>query len=161
MKAIASVAMMLVVYGGFLWVRGTSSEKTPSREFAELELAGADADHTGSCYSLSTVLVANGIFGKAPRTWIPGSNQNLWTLSLESIQQGYAGPVHDYQKYTFEKMGEQVRLVSVDVAKGRPADLKSNIDDLLNSPNALGSTPVDRCLKEGGTGYLYQPGKQR
>jgi hypothetical protein len=161
MKALAAPAMLLVVAAGFLWVRGCSDVKSPSREFADLELAGADADNTGSCYSLSTVLVANGIFGKAPRTWIPGSNPNLWTLSLERIEQGYSGPVKDYAKYSFEKLGDQVRLISVDVSKGRPFDIKSNIDDLLSAPNAMGSTPVDRCRTDGAVGYLYKAQKKR
>jgi len=154
MKALAGPAMLLVMVGGFLLFRGCDDEQTPSREFADLEFAGADGDSTGSCYSLSTVLIANGIFGKMPRTWVSGS-KNVWTLELEDIQQGYNGPVHDFRKFTFQKLGGQVRMISVDVAKGRPVDLKSNIDNLLQAPNDRHSTPVDRCLTQGETGYHY------
>ena len=156
MKALAGPAMLLVVVGGFFLYRTLGADQTPSRQFAELEFAGADEAVTGSCYSLTTVLVANGIYGRAPRTWAPGESSNQWILTLESVEQGFNGPVHDFQKFTFEKLGEKVRLISVDVSKGRAPDLKHNIDMLLEAPNDRHSTPVDRCL-HGGTGYHYDP----
>ena len=157
MRALAGPAMLLVMVGGYFAYRAFSPETSPSREFAELEFAGADDASTGSCYSLSTVLVANGVFGRAPRTWTPGATKNQWTLSLENVTQGYNGPVHEFQKFTFEKFHDQVRLVSVEASKGRPQDLKGSIDMLLQDPNARHSTPVDRCMKSGATGYRYEP----
>lgn len=89
--------MLLVVIGGFAIYRLTSKEVTPSRKFAELEFAGADAGHTGSCYSLSTVLVANGYFGRAPRTWT-AAGKDTWTLGIESVSQEYNGPKHTIER---------------------------------------------------------------
>ena len=60
---------LLVIVGGFTIYKATSKDAVPSRDFTELELAADDEDHTGTCYSLSTVLIANGVFGDATRTW--------------------------------------------------------------------------------------------
>jgi hypothetical protein len=147
--------MLLVLVGGFAIYRLSSKEVTPSREFAELELAGADAHHTGSCYSLSTVLVANGIFGRAPRTWT-AAGKNSWTLGLETVTQGYNGPLHEFVNFTFEQRDQQIRLASVDASKGRPTAVDRNIDMLLAAPNDRNSTPVARCLEPGASGYLYK-----
>jgi hypothetical protein len=152
MKALAGPAMLLLITAGFLISRGCSDEESPSREFADLELAGADEAHTGSCYALSTVLVANGIFGNTARTW-SSPRENAWTLGLENVEQGSNGPIHVFQKYTFEQVGEQVRLVDVDVSEGRPDDLKENLDWLLRPPNARESTPVERCSQPGADKY--------
>ena len=61
MKALAGPAMLLVIVGGFTIYKATSKDAVPSRDFTELELAADDEDHTGTCYSLSTVLIANGV----------------------------------------------------------------------------------------------------
>lgn len=153
MKAIAGPALILVVTAAFLINRGCSDEESPSREFADLELAGADEDHTGSCYALSTVLVANGIFGNAARTW-SSPRENAWTLGLENVIEGSRGPEHIFVNYTFEQAGNQVRLVSVDASEGRSTDLTENIDELLRAPNGRESTPVERCGQPGADKYL-------
>jgi hypothetical protein len=158
MKALAGPAMLLVVFGGLAIYRGMSKEEAPSREFLELEFAGADADHTGSCYSLGTVLIANGVFGRATRTWTPGE-KGVWTLGVESVSQSYNGPVHEFQNFTFEKAGDQVRLKSVEASKGRPTEVAQNIDLLLEAPDGLRSTTVDRCKHSGATGYHFKPRK--
>jgi hypothetical protein len=156
MRALAGPAMLLVVVGGFLIHRSVSKEAAPSRDFVELEFAGTDAGHTGSCYSLSTVLIANGVFGGALRTWTR-AGENAWTLGLETVSQAYNGPVHEFQNFTFEKVGKQVRLKAVEASQGRPTDVQKNVDMLLEAPNARHSTPVDRCLESGADGYRYQP----
>lgn len=158
MRALAGPAMLLVVVVGFLVHRVMSKEDAPSRDFVELEFAGADANHTGSCYSLSTVLIANGVFGGVPRTWTEAGG-NTWTLGLETVSQAYNGPVHEFQNFTFEKTGKQVRLKAVEASAGRPTDVEKNVDMLLDAPNTRHSTPVDRCLESGATGYRYQPRK--
>jgi hypothetical protein len=150
--------MLLVVVGGFGLYRFMAREKAPSHEFVELEFAGADAAHTGSCYSLSTVLIANGVFGGAPRTWT-AAGKHAWTLGLESVAQGNGGPVHEFQNFTFEREGRQVRLTSVEASKGRPTDVNKNVDMMLDAPNERHSTPVDRCLEPGAPGYRYAPRK--
>jgi hypothetical protein len=154
MRALAGPAMILVMAGVYLIHHLTSKEDAPSREFTELEFAGADYQHTGSCYSLSTVLVVNRFFSGAVRSW-SSPREDAWTLALDSIVQGNGGPTQISRKFTFEKDGDQVRLASVEASEKLPTDLKTNVDVLLESPRALRSTPVERCQKEGATGYLF------
>jgi len=161
MRALAGPAMLLVIVGGFTIYKSVSKADGPSRNFTELELAANDADHSGTCYALSTVLIANGLFGNAARTWTApdGENENKWKLELENVIQGYNGPEREFQHFTFEKFGEQVRLVAVDASKGRPTEVDWNIDQLISAAHARRSTPVDRCARDGGTGYQYPPKK--
>ena len=152
--------MLLVMVGGFIAYKTMSKEAAPSRDFVGLELAAEDEDHSGTCYSLSTVLVANGIFGNALRTWTPHENdERKWTLMIESIRQDSNGPAREFQEFTFEKFGQQVRLVDVDASEGYPTEVAENIDRLLQAPHARKSTPIDRCLEDGGTGYQFPPRK--
>jgi len=155
MRALAGPAMLLVMVGGFLVFRLTSKEDAPSRDFTALEFSGADADHTGTCYSLDTILIANRQ-GDAVRTWT-SPRDDVWTLKIENVVGGYSGPVHIFQTYTFEKHDQQVRLTSVDASKGLPTEIAQNIDTLLEGPKAWRSTPIDRCLEPGATGYLFEP----
>lgn len=159
MRALAGPAMLLVLVGGYAIYRGVASEDGPSRKFTELELAADDADHTGTCYSLSTVLIADGVSGKVVRTWSAPKKDDpdRWTLTLENLRQGYNGPQSEFRKFTFRRFGETIRLVSVEASEGIPTDLDANIDRLLEGPHGLRSTPVERCLKHGGTGYQYPP----
>jgi hypothetical protein len=162
MKALAGPAMMLVMVGGFMAYRAMHSADSPSLKFTELELAADDADHSGTCYALSTVLVANGIFGNAARSWVAPEkkNKDKWTLVLENVVEGPKGPVRVFQNFTFEKSGEQVRLVKMEASEGYPTEIGANIDRLLEAPHARHSTPVDRCGKDGGTGYQFPPDKK-
>jgi hypothetical protein len=154
MRALAGPAMLLVMAGGYLVYHLSSKEVGPSRDFTELEFAGADDEHTGSCYSLRTVLVTNRAFSGAARTWT-SPREDAWTLALDNIVQGYGGPTQVSQKFTFEKHGDQVRLASVEASEHLPTDLKLNIDALLEKPAALRSIPIERCQKAGATGYLF------
>lgn len=162
MRALAGPAMLLLIVGGFTLYKFTSKEPGPSREFTELELAADDDDQTGTCYSLSTVLIANGVFGNALRTWSAPEpdNEDKWTLELENVRHGANGPEHLFQRFTFEKFGEQVRLVDVEASAELPTDITENIDRMLVAPHHRKSTPTDRCLKDGGTGYQYPPPKK-
>jgi hypothetical protein len=148
--------MLLVLVTGFAIHRYLSMEDTPSRDFTELEFAGADEDQSGSCYSLGTVLVVNRASNGGARTWTR-SDDGAWTLLVDNVSQGYGGPVRLYQKYTFARFGDRVRLVSVDGSKGMNMTIKHNVDALLEMPNSLHSTPIDRCLKPGATGYQFAP----
>jgi hypothetical protein len=155
MRALAGPAMLAVMVGGFFLVRQCSAEKLPPREFTALEFAGADDPQVGSCYSLSTMIVANLVTNKPTTSW-ESPREGTWKFKIESVVQGYSGPVHSFRTLTFEQSGDLVRLVSVDASKDQPQTLKANIDDLLDAPNSLRSTPVDRCAKNGGTGYRYK-----
>jgi hypothetical protein len=153
MRALAGPAMLAVIVGGFFITKQCSADKVPPREFTALEFAGPDL--TGACYSLSTVLVASIASNRWTSSW-ESPREGTWKLKLESVVQGYGGPEHLFRTLTFEQSGDQVRLVSVDASRNQPATIASNIDDLLEAPNSLRSTPVDRCGKNGGTGYHYQ-----
>jgi hypothetical protein len=154
MRALAGPAALLVVVVGFFAWHRMSGEDSPDRDFTSLELAGPAPDHQGTCYSLSTVFIANGIFGNTPRTWTK-QRDDAWTLTLERVSQGRNGPVREYASWTFVKQGEQLRMVKVAASAGFPQDLAGSIDQLLLAPHARRSTPVDRCLK-GGTGYGFR-----
>jgi hypothetical protein len=156
MRATAGPATLLVIVVGFLLFRLTSDEESPSLEFTDLEFAGADADHTGTCYSLSTVLIANRPYSSATRTWTK-PRDDAWTLLLEDVVRADGGPVRVFQKFTFEKFGDQVRLVSMEASEKLRTDLKWNIDALLEAPHRIRSTPVERCLAPDATGYLFAP----
>ena len=149
MRALAGPAMLLVMVGGFLTVRYMTREEGPSRDFTELEFAD-------SCYSLSTVLVANRFLSGASRTWT-APRDDAWTLKLDDIVAGRGGPVRMFQKFTFEKYGDQVRLVAMEASEGLETGLAHNVDALLELPNERHSTPVDRCQEPGATGYHFVP----
>jgi hypothetical protein len=152
-RALAGPAMLAVMVGGFLITKQCSADKLPPREFTALELTGADG--SGSCYSLSTILVANQAVNASTSTW-ESPSEGTWKLKLEAVVQGYGGPEHIFRTLTFAQSGERVRLTSVDASKNQPNTILATIDDLLDAPHSLRSTPVDRCGKNGGTGYLYK-----
>lgn len=149
MRALAGPAMLLVIVGGFLAVRYTSKDEGPSRAFTALEFAD-------SCYSLETVLVANRFLSGASRTWT-APREDAWTLKLDDIIQGTGGPMRLFQKFTFEKYGDQVRLVAMEASEGLDTDVAHNVDALLSEPNDRHSTPVERCQRPGATGYHFVP----
>jgi len=155
MKPFAGPMMLLLVVVGFLLYRSTSGDKTPAREFTETELAGPAPDYQGTCYALSTVIIANGVFGNVPRAWT-SPRKGAWTLTLENVTQGAGGPVREFQTWTFEQHDAQIRLIEADASPQYPKDITENIDRLLVAPNRRGSTPVDRCLKDGGSGYNFR-----
>jgi hypothetical protein len=155
MRALAGPAMLLVIVGGFALYRHSAAPAAPSRDFLDLELAGADDDHTGSCYSLSTVIVASTAFSNAMITWKPAGDE-AWTLSLEDVVNGGGGPVHVFRHLTFKQRGDQVRLESVDASDEWDDDVATHIDALLEAPNERRSTPVERCREPGATGYQFK-----
>ena len=160
MKALAGPAMLLVLVGGFAVYRLGAKEDAPSREFTGLELAADEVG--GTCYALDTVLVSNGAFGKAVRTWSAPDedNEDKWTLLVEGVIQGRNGPERLFQKFTFERADRQVKLVEVEASEGLPSGVIDNIDRLLEAPHAFKATPVDRCLAADATGYGYEPKKK-
>jgi hypothetical protein len=153
MRALAGPAVMLTMVVGFMAYRALAKDDEPAREFTERELSLPGQE--GSCYSLNTTFIANGVFGKAPRTW-KKAGENEWQLSVENVIQGYNGPVREFTTWTFESHGEAVELVKVEASEGRPQDPAASLADLLSAPNAMHSTPVDRCLEPGATGFLFK-----
>jgi len=153
--------MLLIVFGGLAAYRLAGKDDAPSRAWTELELAAADSAHTGTCYSLSTVLIANGANRNVVRTWsrTHEDNDDDWTLMLEDVAQGPNGPVRVFQEFTFERHGQQLWLISVEASEGISESLAHNIDGLLDGPHGMRSTPVDRCRAAGATGYLFPPEK--
>jgi hypothetical protein len=153
MRAMAGPVMLLVVVLAFTGYRLMHKPDSPAREFTDLELSIPGQE--GSCYALSTVLVANGIFGNAPRTW-KMADDDAWQLTVERVIQGYGGPTREFSTWTFEKHGKAVELTAVDASQGQPQDPAASIEQLLYAPNARQSTPVERCLEPGASGYLFK-----
>ena len=156
MRPLAGPAMMLVMVGGFLAYRLASADDSPPRSVTKLEFAGADDDHTGTCYSFDTILFAHRFGSTAVRTWTSPS-KNVWVLLADDVVQSNGGPVRDFQKFTFEKIGEQVQLTAVDTSKGHVHEVDENIDELIGTAQVRGATPIDRCLEPGATGYHFKP----
>jgi hypothetical protein len=156
MRALAGPAMLLVVIGGFALHRALSEPEGPPRSFLDRELAAPENDeqHAGTCFSLSTVIIANTLFSSATLEWKP-AHEAAWTLSLEDILHDSRGPVHVFQRFTFEERDELIHLVAVEASEGQDTDLTHNIDALLAAPNGR-STPVERCLESGATGYGFR-----
>lgn len=155
MRALAGPAMLLVVVGGFALYRMSAKPAAPPRHFLDLELAGADADHTGSCYSVSTVIIAYTAFTDTQLQWT-AADDDSWKLSIENVLNGPRGPEHWFQHLTFREQAGQARLVSVDVSKGQETSVNAHIDALLEAPRQRHSTPVDRCLEPGALGYRFK-----
>jgi len=153
MRALAGPAVALTVAVGFFAWKAAHKDDSPPREFTNLELSLPGEE--GSCYSLSTTFIANGVFGKAPRTW-KKAGDDAWSLTVERVVQGYAGPAREFSTWTFEKHGKAVELVKVEASPGQPQDPVASMTELLGAPNSMGSTPVDRCLEAGATGYLFK-----
>lgn len=156
MRALAGPVMLLVVIGGFGLHRALSKPTTPPRDFMDLELVGADDAQTGSCYSLSTVLVASTAFMDVTRSWETGED-DAWTLTLEMLRNEGRGPVHIYKKYRFEQRGDRVHLIKVDASEGLATGIGANIDELLQGPHGRKSTPVERCAGPDAAGYQFKP----
>ena len=150
--------MLLVIVGGFLvYPRARPKEEAPSREFTELEFAGADDDHTGSCYSLSTVLIANRLVQQRV-AHLDAPRDDAWTLMLDDVVQGNGGPVRVFQKFTFEKLRRhRCGSSSWKPPKDIDTDLERKHRRAAGGTERAQSTPVDRCLEPGATGYHFVP----
>jgi hypothetical protein len=157
MRALAGPAMLLVVVGGFGLYRALSSPEGPPRDFLDRELAAPedDDDHTGTCFSLSTVIIANTMPGSAQISWTP-EGDDAWILSLEDVVRDSRGPVNVFQRFTFRQRDDLIHLEAVEASHGRETDVTRNLDALLAEPNRR-STPVDRCLGSDAGGYHFRP----
>jgi hypothetical protein len=153
MRALAGPAVLLTMVVGFMAYRAFAKEDAPSREFTDLELSLPGEE--GSCYSLSTTFIANGVFGKLPRTW-KKVGEKEWQLTVERVIQGYNGPTREFTTWTFGAHGKAVELKKVEASQGLPQEPAASLAQLLSAPNAMHSTPVDRCLETGATGFLYE-----
>jgi hypothetical protein len=152
MRALAGPAVALTIAIGLLVVRAHSKNDAPPREFTELEASLAGED--GSCYSLSTILIANRLFGSTLRTW-KKVGDDAWEITLEAVVAGRGGPTRQYWSGTFEKRGSTAVLVKVESSPGNSPDPVSSLDGLLVEPNGMHSTPVARCTGAGATGYHF------
>ena len=86
-----------------------------------------------------------------------GDNQiNGPNLSIDNVVHGARGPEHWFQHLTFREQDDQARLVSVDASEGQNTEVAANLDAMLEAPNRRHSTPVDRCVEPGATGYLFK-----
>lgn len=145
--------MLLLVVLAFTGYRMTHRPDAPSRDFMDLELSLPGEE--GSCYSLSTTLIANRLFGATSRTW-QRAGDDAWRLTVERVIQGYGGPTREYSTWTFERHGKAVELTKVDASKDMPQEPAASLDALLDAPNSIHSTPVDRCREPGAAGYRFK-----
>jgi hypothetical protein len=152
-RALAGPAVMLTMVVGFTAHHVMSKEDVPSREFTGLELSLPGGE--GSCFSLSTTFIANRVFGRTARTWKKAGDE-AWSLTVERIVDGQGGPTREFTTWTFEQHGRTVELVAVEASPGLPQDPAASLTDLLHAPNSMHSTPVERCLEPGASGYLFR-----
>lgn len=157
MRALAGPAMLIVVVGGFALHRAFSEPEAPPRSFLDAELAAPQNEdgHEGTCYSLSTVIIASTMYRSWVISWKP-AGKNAWELSLDDVENGSSGPQTIYQKYTFEERDDLIHLTGMTASEGYDTDLVRNIDELVKEANSR-STPVDRCREPGATGYKFKP----
>ena len=47
-------------------------------------------------------------------------------------------------------------LTKVDASKDMPQEPAASLDALLDAPNSIHSTPVDRCREPGAAGYRFK-----
>jgi hypothetical protein len=153
MRFVPGTVLASVIVLAFLAYRLFGATDTaPPRDFLELELLAADNEHTGTCYSLSTVLIANTIgYSNATVSWhrvVP----DTWTRRSEEMVQSTRGPTHVWQSITFRRENERILPVAHDSAPDPGPTLVDAIDQLLHAPIERGSTRVQRCLA-GGASY--------
>jgi len=144
MRPLAGPAMLLVMVGGFAIYKFMGKDPTPPRAFTELELASADTEHTGTCYALSTVLVANGVFGNAVRTWSAPDEKNddKWTLTVESVQQAQLGTQLPVLAASPEYL-HSVRALGIWSLPDKSTPFKQAIEDQLEATLAYYEKQVD------------------
>jgi hypothetical protein len=152
MRALAGPAVALTMAVGFLAWRALATDEAPTRAFTDLELSLPGEE--GSCYALGTVLVANALFDNAPRTW-QKAGDDAWRLTIERVIPGYGGPTREFSTRTFARHGKAVELTAVEASPDQPQEPADSIDQLLEAPNTRHSTPVERCLKPGASGYRF------
>jgi hypothetical protein len=146
------VAVLMVL--AIVWSRSCGqTEDAPPREFTELELDAADAEATGTCYSLSTVLIANTYSGPRPViTWTKVSD-SVWKRRGEGLNDANSGVQGAWWiEHTFERRDDRVILTDYESSDAREYTAQQVIDALLEAPIERRSTKVDRCIN-GGTGY--------
>jgi hypothetical protein len=159
MKFLPGLVVALIIGFGIVWSRGCGqTEDSPSREFTDLELVAADHQSTGTCYSLSTVLIATSFWQQRPVITWTRVNDTTWKHRAE----GFADPQSGGQgtwwiDYTFEQRDQSVVITDYASSDSREYTPTQVIDALLEAPIDMKSTKVDRCLN-GGSGY--QPEKQ-
>jgi hypothetical protein len=153
MRFIPGTVLAIVTALAFLAFRlFGSNETTPPRDLLELELTAADREHTGTCYSLSTVLIANTVgYSNATVSWHQ-VDSDTWTRRSEEMVQSTRGPTHIWQSITFQREQARIAPIAHDSAPEPVPPLGMAIDRLLQAPIERGSTRIQRCL-DGGTGY--------
>ena len=131
----ALVSISTAVYFVF-----SQRHSAPPPGFAALELALADFNNTGSCYSLHNVLVANKLDDAAGDTGV------LWTMRVKDEWHLRITRAKLWREFWFVRDGDLVLPMQYIVADGAAEmPLQQAIDELLASP-ALSSLPkLARC----------------
>jgi hypothetical protein len=154
MKFLPGLVVAVLIVFAIVWSRSCGqTEDAPPREFTELELGAADAEATGTCYSLSTVLIANVYSGPRPViTWTRVSD-TVWKRRYEGVHDANSGLQGAWWiEHTFEQRDPKVVLTGYESSDAREYTSQQVLDSLLEAPIERRSTQVDRCIN-GGTGY--------
>ena len=122
------------------WFVFSQRYSAPPPAFAALELARADFNNTGSCYSLHNVLVANKLDVPADDTRV------LWTLRVKDEWHLRVTRNKLWREYWFVRDGDLVLPMQYVVADGATDQpVQQAVDELLAAP-ALSSLPkLARC----------------
>lgn len=126
----ALISIAVVCYGVF-----SQRYSAPPPGFAALELARADFNNTGSCYSLHNVLVANKLDVAAADTSL------LWTMRVKDEWHLRIARGKLWREYWFVRDGNLVLPMQYVVADGETGQpVQQAFDNLLATP-ALRSLP--------------------
>jgi len=130
----------LVSIGITCWMIFSERHSEAPPEYAALEMAKADAATTGSCYSLATVLRANGLDAGS------SDQKIIWTMRVRDewhlrLQRGRA-----WREFWFVREGDFVvpfQYITSD--DGDKTGSQEAVDALLVAPATNGLSKVPRC----------------
>jgi hypothetical protein len=130
----------LISISTFVYLVFSQRHSAPPPGFAALELAQADFNDTGSCYSLHNVLVANKLDVATDGTSV------LWTMRVPDEWHLRVTRDGRWREFWFVRDGERVLPMQYIVADGAP-DLPTRqaIDELLAAPALRGLPKFAHC----------------
>jgi hypothetical protein len=129
---LALAAAIAIYY--FVFARRLSN---PPPAFAALEITTAGATTTPTCYSLNSLLAANGLSGDAPRVWTERVKDE-WTLRV--------GRRNTWRTYTFRRENDLVVPMMVVSSDDLPQiSMERVMDQWLKLAKEKNAMRVSRC----------------
>ena len=145
MRFIAGSISALMVFSTLAYYKCSASSSKPPPEFLNAEMANADDEHTGSCFSVGVVITANYALRRAGvKTWQSLDN-NRWRFQMENMESGPGGPQHAFESITFELHGDRAWPIAYANSQSNDAPLASGVIQLLEAPKQYRSVKVARC----------------